>query len=74
MNPAAPLTPKEYAAEEFGGRRSPAWVRAQCALFIRTKGREGIAVVAASRPYLIPATERGRFSRPLVFNRSLRCA
>lgn len=67
MNPAAPLTPKEYAVEEFSSRRSEKWVRAQCALYVKTKGKRGIAVVLPRPPYLIPASERGRFQRKCLF-------
>lgn len=74
MNPLAPLTPKEYAAEEFNGKRSARWVRGQCVLFVRTRGRRGIPVVSKSRPYLIPATARGMFSRPLFVTRAEKVA
>jgi len=78
MNATAPLTPKEYAAEEFGERRSAKWVRNQCAEYIRTRGKSGIPVVAVNgkpaKPYLIPRSELGRFSVPLVFQRAVKCA
>jgi hypothetical protein len=74
LNPNAPLTPKEFAADVFGGKRSAAWVREECAKWIRTRGREGIAVISANRPYLIPVSEKARFSAPLVFTRALKCA
>jgi hypothetical protein len=70
----APLTPKEYAAEEFGGKRSPVWVRHQCALYVRSKGKRGIPVVSAKPPYLIPASARGLFAQPLFQMRALRVA
>ena len=78
MNATAPLSPKEYAALEFGDHRSAKWVRAQCALFIRSKGRSGIPVVAVNgkpaKPYLIPRSELGRFQRPLFCLRAVKVA
>lgn len=74
MKPGQPLTPKEFADEVFGGKLAPRWVRARCKDFVRTKGKCGIAVVLASRPYLIPASEVERFRQPLVFARSVRVA
>lgn len=67
MKESAPLTPKEYASEEFDGKRSAKWVRAQCHLYVTSKGKRGIPVVSRTRPYLIPPTARGLFTRPLLF-------
>ncbi len=68
-------SPKEFAAwlAENDITRSADWVRDQCALYIRTKGRRGIAVVLNSRPYLIPASECARFQRPCVFSARAVC-
>jgi hypothetical protein len=74
MSAPGPLTPKEYAAEEFGGKRSAKWVRHQCALYIQSKGKRGIPVVSAKPPYLIPPTARGLFAQPLFQLRALRVA
>ena len=74
MNPAAPITPKEFADAVFGGRRSARWVRRQCAQFVTTKGRAGIAVISPARPYLIPAVECDRWRAPIVFSRACKVA
>ena len=55
-----PLTPKEFAADVYDGKRSAKWVRARCREYIRTRGRNGIAVVSRKKPYLIPREEVGR--------------
>lgn len=70
----APLTPKEYAAEVFGGKRSATWVRHQCALYVKTGGKRGIPVVGKKPPYLIPAPARGLFLQPLFLKRALQVA
>lgn len=67
-------TPKEFSDAAYDGLHSAKWVRAECRRFLRTKGREGIAVISRKRPYLIPASEVTRVRAPLVFTRALRCA
>ncbi len=67
MKPGEPLTPKEFADEAFCGKRTAKWVCAEIRAFIRSKGKRGIAVITASRPYLIPASEVERFKAPHLF-------
>ncbi|HWZ95662.1 MAG TPA: hypothetical protein VNW30_10745 [Opitutaceae bacterium] len=75
MNRAdAPLTPKEFADEVFGGKRCAKWVRYQCALYVKTSGKRGIPVLGKKPPYLIPATARGLFMQPLFLKRALQVA
>lgn len=68
---ARTYTPKEFSTAleaELGIHLSAAWVRAECALYVSTKGRRGrVPVVFGSRPYLIPGTALERFQKPLVF-------
>lgn len=71
MTPGAPITPKEFAADVFGGKVSARWVRAQCHRWVESGGSEGIAVITPKRPYLIPATERARLTLPHVFQRAI---
>lgn len=59
-----PVTPKEFSAA-IGELRSPKWVREQCALFVRTKGKRGIRTVNRQAPYLIDGAEIARF-RPSI--------
>jgi hypothetical protein len=63
-----PLTPKEFAADVFDGKRSARWVRARCREYIRTHGKKGIAVISRQRPYLIPREEVGRVAIALFKN------
>ena len=74
MNANGPLTPKEFAAEVFDGKRSARWVRSQIRLFLRTKGQSGIAVISRSKPWLIPRSEANRHASPLLFIRRNRAA
>lgn len=67
---ARTYSPKEFSAllAENGIERSPEWVRQQCALFVRARGRRGIAVILPAPPYLIPESEEARFRRPHLFS------
>jgi hypothetical protein len=60
MTAATPYTPKEFA-DQLGGKRSAKWVRQQCRLFIRSRGRRGIKTATKSAPYLIPQGELLKF-------------
>lgn len=71
---AAPFTPKEFAAEEFGDARSARWVRKQCRLFVTSRGRSGIPVISGSRPYLIPRSALGISGRALGLGKGRRAA
>lgn len=65
MSNRGPLTPKEFADVVFGGERSARWVCNQCRLYIKTRGKRGIAVIPGSRRYfLIPRSEIARLSSP----------
>lgn len=66
---AGPLTPKEFAADVFDGKRSARWVRQQIRLWLRTKGRRGIAVIARSKPWLIPRSEVLRLQTAMAFGK-----
>jgi len=54
MSPSAPMTPKEFAADVLGGRRSARWVCARCREYQKTRGKRGIPTVTPGKPYLIP--------------------
>jgi hypothetical protein len=71
---SGPLTPKEFAAVEFGGARSARWVRKQCWLYLSTNGRAGIPVISGSRPYLIPRAALGIAGRSLGLGKRRRAA
>lgn len=56
-----PLTPKEFSAA-IGEVRSAEWVRSECA-----SGAIRTVLGPSRRPYLIPASELGRFRPSLEF-------
>lgn len=62
MTQAAPYTPKEFASDVLGGKRSAKWVRRECRLYRKTKGKAGIPVISTDGPYLIPPSAAARFA------------
>lgn len=60
-----PVTPKEFSAA-IGGLRSAWWVRAQCRLWLKSRGKRGIETLTRSAPYIIPGSELDRFRPSLA--------